>query len=227
MDKANWLPLELGIGASKLGVAPEMDPELTANMEARHDTSASDAAALPAEYRVLVVDSDNAALEDVCSQLGACPRISVRAANDAKDAIPMLSAGFELLLIDVELRGVSALEVVEAAFAQRVSPAVVAMGLAPDAESVFELAKAGVHAYVRKPVQLTQIEACLVPFDLDLATRRLLRPFVGHLGMKDIQTHVREALVREALERSGGSRRSAAQLLGVTRPAIQRWLRRS
>jgi transcriptional regulator with PAS, ATPase and Fis domain len=67
----------------------------------------------------------------------------------------------------------------------------------------------------------------LSPSDVDLAARRLLRPFVGHLGMKDIQTHVREALVREALERSGGSRRSAAQLLGVTRPAIQRWLRRS
>jgi two-component system, response regulator RegA len=227
MDKANWLPAELGIGAIKLGMAPEVNPELAADAAASHEVTASDPAALPSEYRVLVIDSDRVALDELCSQLRACPRIGVHSANDAGGAIRMLSAGFDLLLIDVELRGASALEVVEAAFAQRVSPAVVAMGLAPDAESVFELAKAGVHAYVRKPVQLAQVEACLVPFDLDLATRRLLRPFVGHLGMKDIQSHVREALVREALERTGGSRRSAAQLLGVTRPAIQRWLRRS
>jgi hypothetical protein len=32
-------------------------------------------------------------------------------------------------------------------------------------------------------------------------------------------------LLFEALARSNGSRRSATQLLGVTRPAIQKWLR--
>jgi transposase len=54
---------------------------------------------------------------------------------------------------------------------------------------------------------------------------RLVRPLVGHLGMKEIQTRVRQALLLDALARSNGSRRSAAQLLGVTRPAIQKWLR--
>ncbi|MEO8183815.1 MAG: hypothetical protein ABI895_33745, partial [Deltaproteobacteria bacterium] len=116
-------------------------------------------------------------------------------------AMQLLSLGFDLLLIDIGLRDAPALQVVEAAFSQRISPAVIAMGQAPDAESVFALAKAGVHAYVSKPVQMTQIRACLGHLDLDLTARRMLRPFVGQVRMKDIQTHVREALVREALVR--------------------------
>jgi two-component system, response regulator RegA len=177
--------------------------------------------------RTLVVDSDLAALHAICSKLSAWSDVSVQGVSDARQALHEITTGVDLLLIDVAVPEVPVLEIVEAAFAQRISPAVVAMGVAPAAECVFELAKAGVHAYIEKPVQVAQIEACLCPLDVDLAARRLLRPFVGHLGMKDIQTHVREVLVREALERSGGSRRSAAQLLGVTRPAIQRWLRRS
>jgi DNA-binding NtrC family response regulator len=184
--------------------------------------------ALQAEIRrVLVVDPDVASLHTICSQLRVWSHVTVQGVGTGTHAMRALEDGFDLLLIDVGLRDTPALKVVDAAFAQRISPALVAMGHAPDAESVFELAKAGVLAYVRKPISVAEIEARLVPFDLSLATRRMLRPFVGHIGMKDIQTRVREALVREALERSGGSRRSAAQLLGVTRPAIQRWLRRS
>jgi DNA-binding NtrC family response regulator len=177
--------------------------------------------------RALVVDADVADLEAICSQLSAWSQVTIEGVSDRAHALRALASGFDLLLIDVGLPGTGALAIVEAAFAQRISPAVVAMGHTPDAACVFQLAKAGVHAYIEKPVQVARIAACLSPFDVDLAARRWLRPFVGHLGMKDIQTHVREALVREALERSGGSRRSAAQLLGVTRPAIQRWLRRS
>jgi DNA-binding NtrC family response regulator len=177
--------------------------------------------------RALVVDPDAAALHSLCAELSDGYHVIVEGARDARRAMRVLSLGFDLMFIDVGLRDASALQVVEAAFTQRVSPAVLAMGQAPDAESVFALAKAGVRAYLSKPVQMAQIQACLAPLDLNFAARRMLRPFVGHLGMKDIQTYVREALVREALDRSGGSRRSAAQLLGVTRPAIQRWLRRT
>jgi DNA-binding NtrC family response regulator len=183
---------------------------------------------LPAGFsRALVVDPDAAALHSLCAELSDGSHVTVEGVRDARRAMRALRRGFDLMLIDVGLRDAPALQVVEAAFTQRISPAVVAMGQAPDAQSVFALAKAGVHAYVSKPVHIAQIQACLAPLDPNFAARRMLRPFVGHLGMKDIQTYVREALVREALERSGGSRRSAAQLLGVTRPAIQRWLRRA
>ena len=53
----------------------------------------------------------------------------------------------------------------------------------------------------------------------------LLRPLVGRFGLKEIQAHVRHVLVIEALARTGGSRSSAARVLGVTRPAVQKFLR--
>lgn len=101
------------------------------------------------------------------------------------------------------------------------------MGSASDSSAeVFELAKAGVHAYLPRPLTAEQIDRCLGGESSGLAPiRSLLRPLVGRFGLKDIQKYVREVLVREALLRTGGSRRSAARVLGVTRPAVQKFLR--
>jgi hypothetical protein len=118
-----------------------------------------------------------------------------------------------------------ALELVEAAFTLRHPPTIMVMGARPDPWCVFELAKAGAHAYLRPPVSAASIHACLRGFSVSTHLVKLLRPLVGHIGMKEIQARVRRALLLEALARTNGSRRSAAQLLGVTRPAIQKWLR--
>src|SRR5262245_44583663 len=153
--------------------------------------------------RILVVDRDAPALDATCSCLRIWEPVSVEGAHEAGQALRAIALGIDLLIVDVGLENGSAVTIVEAAFAQRISPLVIATGHAPAAEVVFQLAKAGTHAYIEKPFELAQLEACMSPFDVDMAARRLLRPFVGHLGMKDIQSHVREALVREALERSG------------------------
>ena len=87
------------------------------------------------------------------------------------------------------------------------------------------LAKAGAHAYLVPPVSAATVHACLRSLSVSAHLLSLVRPLVGHLGMKEIQARVRRALLLEALARSNGSRRSAAQLLGVTRPAVQKWLR--
>ncbi|MCX4245566.1 helix-turn-helix domain-containing protein [Paraliomyxa miuraensis] len=82
------------------------------------------------------------------------------------------------------------------------------------------------HAYLLKPLSRGQIAACLTqtPNGLEFL-RQLLRPLVGRFGLKDIQAYIRRELVRDALARAGGSRRSAARILGVTRPAVQKFLR--
>jgi len=150
--------------------------------------------------------------------------IQASGADTARAAIKSLALGFDLVLVNADLPD-PALELVQAAFALRKTPTVFVTGNAPDPHCVFELAKIGAHAYLAPPVSAAAVQACLHTFSLPGHLVQLVRPLVGHLGMKEIQAHVRRALLSEALARSGGSRRSAAQLLGVSRPAIQKWLR--
>ncbi|MBC7977053.1 MAG: hypothetical protein H7138_18915 [Myxococcales bacterium] len=91
---------------------------------------------------------------------------------------------------------------------------------------MFALAQVGIHAYLPKPIGPGQIRECLAGLASGLKPiRNLLRGYVGRFGLKDIQAYVRQVLVREALDRTGGSRRSAARVLGITRPAVQKFLR--
>jgi DNA-binding NtrC family response regulator len=156
----------------------------------------------------------------------ALESLSIRAsrADTARQGLQSLPLGFDLILINVDLSE-GTLELVEAAFTLRESPTIFVTGSRPDPQCVFELAKAGAHAYLAPPVSAAMLQASLRAFTVSSHLMRLVRPLVGHLGMKEIQTRVRQALLLDALARSNGSRRSAAQLLGVTRPAIQKWLR--
>ncbi|HTV22054.1 MAG TPA: helix-turn-helix domain-containing protein [Polyangiaceae bacterium] len=150
--------------------------------------------------------------------------IQASGASTAKQAMQCLPLGFDLLLVNADSSD-GALELVDAAFSLRQPPTIVVTGTEPDPRCVFELAKAGAHAYLIAPVSAAAVHACLRGFSVSAHLMNLVRPLVGHVGMKEIQACVRRALLVEALARSNGSRRSAAQLLGVTRPAIQKWLR--
>lgn len=68
-------------------------------------------------------------------------------------------------------------------------------------------------------------ERALWPETVELALRRIARLLVGRMDLKQAMHLLRACMVEEALRGSGGSRRSAARLLGVSRPAIQRILR--
>jgi DNA-binding NtrC family response regulator len=171
----------------------------------------------------LVVEPNDTARIELYAALETLT-IQASGASTAQQAMQCLPLGFDLMLINAELPD-GALELVEAAFTLRQPPTIVVTGTQPDPRCVFELAKAGAHAYLAPPVSAAAIHACLHAFSVSTHLVKLLRPLVGHLGMKEIQARVRHALLFEALARSNGSRRSAAQLLGVTRPAIQKWLR--
>jgi len=171
----------------------------------------------------LVVEPNDSARTDLFAALESLT-IQASGASTAQQAIQCLPLGFDLLLLNADVPE-GALELVEAAFTLRHPPTIVVMGTRPDPWCVFELAKAGAHAYLMSPVSAASVHACLRGFSVSTHLMKLLRPLVGHLGMKEIQARVRRALLLEALARTNGSRRSAAQLLGVTRPAIQKWLR--
>jgi len=145
-------------------------------------------------------------------------------ASTVRQAMQSLSPGLDLVLINAALPD-APLGLVEAAFTLRTPPAIFVTGDAPEPHRVFELAKAGAHAYLAPPISAATLQARLCGLSASPNLGQLVRPLLGHLGMKEILAHVRRALLIEALARSKGSRRSAAQLLGVTRPAIQKWLR--
>jgi DNA-binding NtrC family response regulator len=171
----------------------------------------------------LVVEANDA----VRAQLyGVLESLSIQASTvaTATQALPLLPIGFEVMFVSAD-RADGAVQLVDASFALREPPTIFITGTAPDPHCVFELAKAGAHAYLAPPFSATAVHAGLRAFDLSAHLLRLVRPLVGNLGIKEIQSYVRRALLLEALARSKGSRRSAAQLLGVTRPAIQKWLR--
>jgi DNA-binding NtrC family response regulator len=171
----------------------------------------------------LVVEPNDSARTDLYAALESLT-IQASGASTAQQAIQCLPLGFDLMLLNADVPE-GALELVEAAFTLRHPPTIVVTGTRPDPWCVFELAKAGAHAYLMSPVSAASVHACLRGFSVSTHLMKLLRPLVGHLGMKEIQARVRRALLLEALARTNGSRRSAAQLLGVTRPAIQKWLR--
>lgn len=171
----------------------------------------------------LVVEPNDAVRTDLYTALEALT-IQTSGASTIQQAMQSLPLGFDLMLVNADMPE-GALELVEAAFTLRRPPTIMVTGSTPEPRCVFELAKAGAHAYLVPPVSAATVHACLRSLSVSAHLLSLVRPLVGHLGMKEIQARVRRALLLEALARSNGSRRSAAQLLGVTRPAVQKWLR--
>lgn len=103
--------------------------------------------------------------------------------------------------------------------------AVVLGGGASRAE-VFRLAQEGAHDYLEAPFADDEVRRCIARKpNREGRLRGIVRCLVGEVSLKDAQQRVRIAMLDEALQACHGSRRSAARLLGVTRPAVQRMLR--
>jgi len=71
-------------------------------------------------------------------------------------------------------------------------------------------------------IRLSALQAVLSPEDGEALCKRVARELVGRLGLKEAIYHLRGTMNFEALERSRGSRRAAANLLGVDRRYVQR-----
>jgi DNA replication protein DnaC len=71
-------------------------------------------------------------------------------------------------------------------------------------------------------IRLSALQAQLSPEDGEALCKRVARELVGRLGLKEAIYHLRGTMNFEALERSRGSRRAAANLLGVDRRYVQR-----
>jgi DNA replication protein DnaC len=72
-------------------------------------------------------------------------------------------------------------------------------------------------------IRMSELQhAAVMPEDGEALCKRFARELVGRLGLKEAIYHLRGTMNYEALERSRGSRRAAANLLGVDRRYVQR-----
>lgn len=103
---------------------------------------------------------------------------------------------------------------------------VVVLGSGASREAIFRLGQEGAHDYLEPPFTDDDVRRSMEErSDRRSRLKGIVRCLVGRVSLKDAQQSVRSTMLDEALHACGGSRRSAARLLGVTRPAVQRMLR--
>jgi CheY-like chemotaxis protein len=178
--------------------------------------------------RVLIVE-DNAPLRAGIAELVRSWGARAFEAGSGEEAVGLLEREPpDLLICDVRLPDGSAFRVLEATLSMTPEPAKVAISGVATPEEAFHLGQMGVREYLAKPFSLTDLEDAVhrvqsEPPDLD----PWVRASVGQVSMRDLQKHVREVMVEQAMALSDGSRRRAARLLDVSRQAIQQIVRRT
>lgn len=174
--------------------------------------------------QVLVVAHEHAVRTGLGLLLGRLGVAEVIETGSAEPALSALENGVDAAFLSAAMPDQLALYVARnsARFCPNPIVVVVSQGPHPD---LFALAQAGARAHLTWPATSEDVARCLntqrTADGLELGVRSL----VGRVGIKDAQEWLRQTMLRHALEASQGSRRQAARLLGVTRPAIQRMLR--
>jgi two-component system, response regulator RegA len=150
----------------------------------------------------------------------------VSSAEEARRGI--VEARPELVILDVALPDGTAFDVLDGIRELLPAPAVIAMSGSATAEQSFRLAEYGVREYLAKPVAMAALHAAI-----DSALSKppnlmpILRAAVGRASLSAVEEEVRATMVREAMARTGGSRRGAAKILSVSRQVLQHILRKS
>lgn len=175
---------------------------------------------------VLVVEDDRPLLNAMEQALKARGARRVAKASTVAQALRCLDDKPSLVLLDVRLPDGSALDVVDKAHRVRPLPSVVAMsGLATPKEA-FELAVAGVRAFLVKPLGMNDLDAALeslVHEPPKLSTA--VAASVGHAALPALLQLVRSSMLDQAMALAEGSQSGAARLLRISRQAVQQAVR--
>jgi two-component system response regulator RegA len=178
--------------------------------------------------RVLVVEDSRVLLRSLRGVLTATYS-DVRACRSVAEVEASVADWWpDLVLLDVVLPDGDAHSVLQVLERRDPAPAVIAMtGSAGRAQS-FALGMRGVRGFLEKPLRLDRLEAMIrQALETTPDLRPVLKQSVGHKLLADVETEVRTVMLDEALARTGGSRRGAARLLGMSRQLLQYVLRRN
>jgi len=150
----------------------------------------------------------------------------IEQASSCAAALQALEHSFDLLLLDVRLPDGSSVNIAEVAAAKSPSPLIVVFSGEASAEEAFKLAQLGAMRFLSKPFSLDELLAAIQMVQVTrMKIEPLVRPYVGSADLRDVQDHVRRAMVEQALALTNGNRTAAARLLRVTRQAIQKFIR--
>lgn len=176
---------------------------------------------------VLIVEDDAPLRAELIAWFHA-RKMAARGCATVREALACLARRSPaILLVDVRLPDGSALELLRAVRSRTPTPLTLAMsGVATPGEA-FALANLGVRAFLPKPFDARVLANTLqTAQQTPPETLPHIRTAVGHVGLKEMESQVRQAMVGEALSHCGGNRRAAARLLRVSRQFLQHVLRK-
>lgn len=173
--------------------------------------------------RILVVEDDPKVRAGVRRAL---PGYDIVEAGTLASALQLLAEGCDLVLLDIGLPDGSGVDVAVAASKARPAPLILPMtGEATGAEG-YGLSKLGAVGFLSKPFSVEQLRRAIRrAAKPDLRYRALIKTYVGRHDMLEVQAGVRSAMIDEALAVTDDNKAKAATLLGVTRQAVQKFIR--
>ncbi|HVR20916.1 MAG TPA: helix-turn-helix domain-containing protein [Polyangiaceae bacterium] len=175
--------------------------------------------------QVLVVACERPERTELTSMLSEFGVSSVIDAEGPEHALTAIARGVDAAFLFASMPDGVALRVARDALRACPAPPVIVVSQGPHPD-LFALARAGAAAHLNWPLNPEEVWQCLEATSLSTDLLEAdVRSLVGRVGIKDAQGWVRKTMLEHALDASHGSRRGAARLLGVTRPAIQRMLR--
>ncbi|ACY18321.1 response regulator [Haliangium ochraceum] len=185
--------------------------------------------ARPSRIERLLIVEDNERLRSMLARVLGDRASDIRSAGSVAEVEALLGSWHpDAAVLDFSLPDGDGLQVLDAIAAAGPMPAVVAISGEVQPGDSFRLAQRGVRAFVPKPLDPERLQRAL---DTALATPPdvvpIVRAAVGHVGVREVEETVREAMVSEALARSSGSRNAAARLLAVSRQFLQHVLKKN
>jgi DNA-binding NtrC family response regulator len=177
--------------------------------------------------RMLIVEHDDVLRGAIVREAESQWSMAASAAATLREGLAMLVDEPDLVVFALRLPDGNGLAIADRANAHAPVPHLLAMIEDASFDEAFALARKGVRHCLAKPISLDELR--------DTALRAVAPPTLGPLAaqcvgaqsLHDVIAGVRHAMLEQALARAKGNRTVAAEMLGITRQAVQQMLRES
>jgi len=151
--------------------------------------------------------------------------VRIHETNTVKEALFYLFYLPDLVIIDTKLKDGTGLKVAERALWFSPTTIVVALSKEICPEEAFFLGRIGVRVLLAKPLDLDElIRAITWTLKNPMPLEPPICSWIEHASLHQIMENVRRVVVEQALEITDGNISQAADLLGISRQAVQKFV---